>query len=79
MDLDYTLDNGVFVLYTDSDTIYRSLTKPEHYAILQEAFDTVGITQDGFSVRMVGKKGDDFNEKVKEIETTFQGVKVQIK
>ena len=79
MDLDYTLDNGVFVLYTDSDTIYRSLTKPEHYAILQESFENVGIAQDGFTVRMVGKKGDDFNEKVKEIETTFQGVKVQIK
>lgn len=79
MDLEYAMEDGTFVLYTDSDTIYRSLTKPEHYAILQEAFESVGITQDGFAVRMVGKKSDDFNEKVKEIETTFQGVKVQIK
>ncbi len=79
MDLDYAYEDGVFVLYTDSDTIYRSLTKPEHYAILEESFAGVGITADGFAVRQKGKKADDFNEKIEELKNTFQGVNIQIK
>ena len=79
MDLDYAYEDGVFVLYTDSDTIYRSLTKPEHYAILGESFAVVGINADGFAVRQKGKKADDFNDKIEEIKNTFQGVNIQIK
>ena len=79
MDLDYAYEDGVFVLYTDSDTIYRSLTKPEHYAILGESFADVGITADAFAVRQKGKKADDFNEKIEQIKNTFQGVNIQIK
>ena len=79
MDLDYAYEDGVFVLYTDSDTIYRSLTKPEHYAILGESFAGVGINADAFAVRQKGKKADDFNDKIEEIKNTFQGVNIQIK
>lgn len=79
MDLDSAYEEDVFVLYTDSDTIYRSLTKPEHYALLAQAFAGIGINEDGFAVRQRGKKSDDFQRKLDEIKTTFQGVKVDIK
>ena len=79
MDLDYAYENEKFVLYTKSDTIYRSLTKPEHYALLQETFLGIGVAEDGFEVRLQGKPTDDFNKKVEEIKTTFGGVKIEIK
>ncbi len=79
MDLDYAYENEKFVLYTQSDTIYRSLTKIEHYEILKETFAELGVEQDGFEVRLQGKPTDDFNKSVEEIKTTFQGVKIEIK
>ena len=79
MDLDYAYDSETFVLYTKSDTIYRSLTKPEHYELLKETFAALGVQEDGFAVRLQGKPTDNFNQSVEEIKTTFQGVKIEIK
>ena len=79
MDLDSGYEGDVFVLYTDSDTIYRSLTKPEHYALLKESFAGIGIEESGFAVRQRGKPADDFNQKLDEIKNTFQGVKIDVK
>jgi hypothetical protein len=79
MDLDYAYEGSVFTLYTQSDTIYRSLTKSEHYAILKETFAGIGIDESGFSVQLKGKETDDFNKNVEEIKSTFSGVKVEIK
>jgi hypothetical protein len=79
MDLDYAYEGSVFTLYTQSDTIYRSLTKSEHYAILKETFAGIGIDENGFSVQLKGKETDDFNKNVEEIKSTFSGVKVEIK
>lgn len=79
MDLDSGYEGDVFVLYTDSDTIYRSMTKPEHYALLKESFAGIGIEESGFAVRQRGKPADDFNQKLDEIKNTFQGVKIDVK
>ena len=79
MDLDGEYEEGTFVLYTTSDTIYRSLTKPEHYGLIAQAFETMGIGEGGFEVRLRGKKSDDFQKTVNEIKTTFEGVKVELK
>jgi len=79
MDLDSAYEGDVFVLYTQSDTIYRSLTKPEHHAILKETFEGIGIAEDKFEVRLKGKETDTFNQGVAEIKNTFSGVKVEIK
>lgn len=79
MDLDGEYDGDVFVLYTTSDTVYRSLTKPEHYASITQAFAEMGVAADGFAVRIRGKQSDDFQKAVNEIKSTFDGVKVDIK
>ena len=79
MDLDSAYEGDVFVLSTQSDTIYRSLKKPEHDALIQGAFQAIGIDVDGFEVRLQGKPSDDFNQKIEEIKETFGGVKVEIK
>lgn len=79
MDLDNVYEGNKFVLSTQSDTIFRSLTKPEHYAILKETFEGIGIPESGFEIRLRGKQTDDFNRGVEEIKATFNGVKVEIK
>ena len=79
MDLDSAYAGDTFVLYTESDTIYRSLTKPEHAALLKEAFAGIGISEDGYEVKQRGKQSDDFNKSLDEIKETFSGVKIEIK
>ncbi|MBR2341765.1 MAG: DNA polymerase III subunit gamma/tau [Clostridia bacterium] len=79
MDLDYAYEDGIFVLYTESDSMYRSLMKAEHYALLQQAFEAVGMSQDSFTVRLRGKQADDFNKSFEELKTRFAGVKVDLK
>ena len=79
MDLDGEYDGDVFVLYTTSDTIYRSLTKPDHYAAISQAFADMGLVDGQFAVRLRGKQSDDFQKSVNEIKATFEGVKIDIK
>ncbi|MBE7080514.1 MAG: DNA polymerase III subunit gamma/tau [Clostridiales bacterium] len=79
MDLDGEYDGDVFALYTTSDTIYRSLTKPEHYALIGQAFAEMGLTDGQFEIRLRGKQSDNFQKMVNEIKGTFEGVPVEIK
>ena len=79
MDLESAYEDGVFVLYTTSDTIYRSLTKEQHYALIKDAFAAIGITEDGFAVRKKGKQSDGIAADIESIKQTFSGVKIDIK
>lgn len=79
MDLDGEYEDGVFALYTTSDTIYRSLSKPDHQALIATAFESIGIPMDGFAVKLRGKKSEGFQKGVEEIKSTFGGVKIEIK
>ena len=79
MDLDSAYEGDIFVLSTKSDTIYRSLTKAEHQAILKETFASIGIAETQFEVRLQQKETDEFKRGVEQIKNTFQGVKVDIK
>lgn len=79
MDLDGEYDGDVFVLYTTSDTVYRALTKPDHYAAITQAFAEIGLQDGQFAVKIRGKQSDDFQKAVNEIKSTFEGVKVDIK
>ena len=78
MDLDSTYEDDIFVLYTQSETIHRSLRKEEHFALIAQACAEIGLG-DGFDVRLKGKKTDEFQKKVDEVKETFGGVKVDIK
>ncbi len=79
MDLESAYEDGVFVLYTTSDTIYRSLTKEQHYTLIKDAFAAIGIDEDGFAVRMKGKPTDGIARDIESIKQTFSGVKIDVK
>ncbi len=78
MDLDSSYEEGVFVLSTQSDTVYRSLKKEEHYALITQCFETIGLTAGEFDIRLRGKPSDDFEKKVAQIKQTFGGIKVEV-
>lgn len=79
MDLDSEYDGDVFVLYTSSDTIYRSLVSESHAALIGQAFSEIGIGAGGYEIRQRGKQTDDFNKSLNEIKETFGGVKIDLK
>ena len=59
--------------------MYRSLKKPEHFSLLEQAVEGIGIVKECFDIRLKGKKADAFQEGVKEIQDTFVGVKIDVK
>ena len=59
--------------------MYRSLVKAEHYELIKQAFDQIGIEEDGFEIRLKGKQSDDFNKGLEELKQRFSGVKIDIK
>lgn len=77
MDLDSAYEGSAFVLYTESETIYRSLTKEDHYSLIKQALEAIGIAD--FEVRLRGKKGDEFNRSLSELKEKFPDVKIDIK
>ena len=79
MDLDYAYEDGVFVLYTNSETIFRSLQRNEHYELIKNSFAGIGILEDGFAIRLKGKPSDDFNKGLETLKEDFDGVKIDVK
>ena len=79
MDLDSEFEDTLFVLYTTSDTIYRSLQKTDHANLIEKAFLEIGIQTGEYEIRIKGKQSDNFNQNVAELKETFGGVKIDIK
>ena len=79
MDLEYAYEGNTFTFYTDSETIYNSLIKAEHYPILKTSFECVGIGEGGFAIKLRGKKSDSFNRDLETLKQTFSGVKIDVK
>lgn len=77
MDLDATFEGEKFVLYTESETIYASLTKEDHRSLIAQAFEAIGQTD--FEIRLRGRKGDEFNRSLNELKERFPGVKIEVK
>ncbi len=77
MDLESGYEDGIFTLYTTSDTIYRSLNKEDHYTLIQSAFAAIGVEQ--FAILKKERAGDVFEKNMNELKERFQGVKIDIK
>ena len=78
MDLDSEYDDGKFILITESDSMYRSLVRPEHVEVLKKSFELIGIGEDGFEVRLRGKKADNFNRNLEELKDKFPNVPIDV-
>lgn len=76
MDLDCAYEDGKFVLYTESETIYASLSRPDHRGLVESALEAIGLSD--FDIRLRGKKKDDFNKSLSELKEKFPGVKIEV-
>jgi hypothetical protein len=79
IDLDSVYEDGVFVLSTPSETMYASMTKPEHYALIVAAFAAIGMAEGSFDIRLKGKQADTFTKSFNELKATFPKTKIEIK
>ncbi len=79
MDLDAVYEEGVLVLSTESETMYNSMTKEEHYALIRQAFEAIGIGTDGFDLRLKSRQTDTFTKSFNELKDTFPSTKIEIK
>ena len=76
MDLDCAYEGDKFVLYTESETIYESLSRADHKALVDSALQAIGLT--GFELRLRGRQKDDFNKSLGELKEKFPGVKIDV-
>ncbi len=79
MDLEYGYEGETFTFYTESETIYNSLVKPEHYPIIKASFEGIGITEGGFAIKLKGRAKDTFQRDLETLKETFGGVKIDVK
>ncbi len=79
MDLDYEYDGDIFVLSTTSETMYRSLKKEDHYALVKQSFEAIGVSEERFDIRLRGKQKDEFQKQMNELKETFPNTKIEIK
>lgn len=79
MDLEAAYDGNVLVLSTESETMYNSMTKEEHYALIKQAFEAIGIGADGFDLRLKAKQADLFTKSFNELKESFPSTKIEIK
>ena len=78
-DLESSYEGDKFILTTDLELAYKGLMKAENYAIVKGVLADMGISEDGFEIRLKGKKNDDFNAGLEELKANFQGVKIDVK
>ena len=79
MDLDGVYEGDTFVLYTESDTVFRSLTKDKHLELIRQAFAELGFADGEYDIRLRGKQSDEFNKSLNELRETFKGVPIEVK
>lgn len=78
MDLESGFDeDGVFTLYTVSDTVYNSLQREEHKKILSAAFEAAGVSE--YAVKKQAREDDAFKKNTETLKARFPNVKIEIK
>ena len=75
-DLEAAFEGNVLVLTTDSETVFRSLGREEHRAVMAQAFAQVGVSD--FVVRMRAKAQDD-KKGLEQLKRDFPDYPIEVK
>ncbi len=76
-ELDCTFEGDTMVLSTTSETIHRSLNRPEHRAAVAQALEVIGVN--AFDIRLRGKTEEDFPQKLAKLREDFADTPVEVK
>ena len=74
-DLEYCFEGSLFVLTTESDTIYRALNREDHAKIMKGIFEELGVL---YTVRMKTAKPK-HKDGIEELEQNFSDYTVEVK
>ena len=67
------------MLSTESETMYNSMKKEEHYALIRQAFAAIGVEESGFALRLKTKQADTFSKGLEALKESFPSTKIEIK
>ncbi len=74
-DLEASFEGSLFVFYTDNETIFRSLKREEHVAVLKQALAQIGIAE--FDVRKKGQPAEDGG--IEQLKRDFKDYPIELK
>ncbi len=74
-DLEAEFEGSLFVLFTDNETVFRSLKREEHTAALGQALSQIGISE--FEVRKKGQPAEDGG--IEQLKRDFKDYPIELK
>ena len=74
-DLEAEFEGNLFVLYTDLDTVFRSLRRTEHMEILKQVLSQIGIAD--FDIRLKGKAVKE--DGIAQLKKDFKDYPIEVK
>ncbi|MCD8373425.1 MAG: DNA polymerase III subunit gamma/tau [Clostridia bacterium] len=76
MDLSTSFEGDKLILTTESDTVYKGLTRADNNKFLSETLLSLGVT--GFEIRS-GKKQNNVAQAIDKLKSNFEGTDIDIK
>lgn len=76
-ELDSGFEGDRMIFFTESETIYRSLNRPEHRELVGQALQAIGVTD--FDIRIRGGKTNDTDDVVKQLKKDFPNTPFQVR
>ncbi|MGN0822561.1 MAG: hypothetical protein ACI4NG_02195, partial [Candidatus Gallimonas sp.] len=76
-DLEARFEGDLLALYTESETVYRSLGREDHRAAMREAFSSVGVSS--FEVRLKGAKKEDGKKGLDQLRRDFSAYEIEVR
>ncbi len=74
-DLEAEYEGDLFVLYTDNETVLRSLRRDEHTAVLKDVLGQIGIAE--FDVR--NRRGPEKQDGIEQLKRDFKDYPIEVK
>lgn len=76
-DLEAVFEGATLVLYTESETVYRSLGREDHAKLMKEAFATVGVAD--YVLRLKSGKKQDSKQGIEQLKRDFSDYPIEIR
>lgn len=77
MDLDNFFEGDKFILVTDSEAVYKGLTRVDNANFIAGTLAELGVAE--YEVRLAPKGESEYEKAVKELKSNFDGIDIEIK
>ena len=77
MDLESFFEGDTFVLVTEVEAVFKSLTREDNRQYIAEALQSLGVFS--FDIRLKAKGVDKYESAINELRNNFNGIDIDIK